>query len=107
MFGIGPVEMMFVGIIGLLLFGSRLPEVAKSLGKGMREFKDGVSGVSDEFHSAYSMTPSTSSNYSGARTITHRPEPDDDEDADDFSAPKFDPPPLQEAGEPTGQEGPP
>ena len=37
-------EMMVVGVIALLLFGKRLPEVARSLGKGMREFKESVTG---------------------------------------------------------------
>ena len=45
--GIGPMEMMIVGGIALLLFGKRLPEVARSLGKGIVEFKKGVNGIED------------------------------------------------------------
>lgn len=37
----GP-ELIIVGIVALLLFGSRLPDVARSLGKGITEFKKGL-----------------------------------------------------------------
>jgi sec-independent protein translocase protein TatA len=43
--GVGPVEIIIVLAILLLLFGAkRLPEVGRSLGTGMREFKDSVTG---------------------------------------------------------------
>ncbi|MEA2220269.1 MAG: sec-independent protein translocase protein TatA [Solirubrobacteraceae bacterium] len=43
---IGPMELIVVLIIALVVLGpKKLPEVGKSLGKGMREFKDSVSGV--------------------------------------------------------------
>ena len=48
MFGIGPTEMIVVGLVALLLFGNRLPEVMRSLGRGVTEFKKGVSGIEDE-----------------------------------------------------------
>jgi sec-independent protein translocase protein TatA len=42
---IGPWELAILLIIVLLVFGpKRLPEMGKSLGKGMREFKDGITG---------------------------------------------------------------
>jgi sec-independent protein translocase protein TatA len=42
---IGPTELIIVLVIALLVIGpKRLPEVGKSLGKGMREFKDSLSG---------------------------------------------------------------
>ena len=42
---IGPAELIVVLVIALLVIGpKRLPEVGKSLGKGMREFKDSLSG---------------------------------------------------------------
>ena len=47
-FGISVWELMILLIVLLLIFGAkRLPEMGRSLGKGMREFKDSVSGVTD------------------------------------------------------------
>jgi sec-independent protein translocase protein TatA len=41
----GPAQIAIVLIIGLLVFGpKRLPELGKSLGSGMREFKDSITG---------------------------------------------------------------
>lgn len=45
---LGPVEIIVILIIGLLLFGSRLPEVGRSLGRGLMEFKRGLAGMRDE-----------------------------------------------------------
>lgn len=41
-------EWLLIMGIGLLLFGKRLPEVGRSLGKGIVEFKKGLKGVEDE-----------------------------------------------------------
>ena len=44
---IGPMELFVVAIIALLVVGpKRLPEVGKSLGKGIREFKGSITGDS-------------------------------------------------------------
>jgi sec-independent protein translocase protein TatA len=46
---IGPLEIVGLLLLALLLFGAkRLPEIGRSLGSGMREFKDSVSGKTDE-----------------------------------------------------------
>ena len=43
--GIGPLEIVIVLIIVLIIFGpKRLPDLGRSLGKGMREFKESVTG---------------------------------------------------------------
>ena len=84
-------EMIFVGVIALLLFGKRLPEVARSLGKGMREFKDGMAGIQGEFNSAYSATSRSES------SPATRPTPLDEEGDSEFVAPKFEPPPVESA----------
>ncbi len=44
----GPVELLVIGFVALLLFGKRLPEVARSMGKGIVEFKRGLRGVEEE-----------------------------------------------------------
>ena len=48
-FGISLPELLILLVVLLLVFGAkRLPEMGRSLGKGMREFKEGVSGVVDD-----------------------------------------------------------
>ena len=47
MFGIGATELFVLGGIVLLLFGTRLPKVMRSLGEGIVEFKRGVQGIED------------------------------------------------------------
>ena len=76
--GIGHGELLMIGVVALLLFGSRLPQVARSLGKSLSEFKRGIQGVQDEFNSAV---------YEGSDAA--RIDYDDDQPP---SAPKFEPP---------------
>jgi sec-independent protein translocase protein TatA len=56
-FGIGIWELLILLLVLLLVFGpKRLPEMGRQLGKGMREFKDSVSGI-DEPVSTTTPTP--------------------------------------------------
>jgi sec-independent protein translocase protein TatA len=49
MTNIGPMELAIVLIIALIVFGpKRLPELGKSLGKGIREFKGSINGEHDD-----------------------------------------------------------
>ncbi len=79
----GPWEIGIVLVIALLLFGKRLPEVARSMGKGIVEFKKGVRGIEEEVDSAtYTSSSSTS-----------RPVPE--EETEEVIAPKFEPPKFE------------
>ena len=81
--GLGGPEMLVVGIIALLLFGKRLPEVARSLGTGVIEFKKGLRGIEDDVDvNAYSGRNDSNTN--------SRPAPKDE--SVESSAPKFEPP---------------
>jgi sec-independent protein translocase protein TatA len=84
MFGLGPTEMIIIGVIAVLLFGKRLPDVGRSLGKGIMEFKKGVSGVQDEIDRASSGRSTTRSSYAS-------------DEREEATAPRFEPPPEEPA----------
>ena len=71
-FGIGLPEMLILLVVLLLVFGAkRLPEMGRSLGKGMREFKDGVSGLDDDVSTT---APTVAPTATSAPTTTSPPE---------------------------------
>ncbi len=59
-FHIGWQEVLLIGIAAVLLFGRRLPEVGRSLGRGIVELKKGLRGVADEIESASQEEQNTS-----------------------------------------------
>jgi sec-independent protein translocase protein TatA len=99
-FNLQPGEMMVLLVVAVLLFGKRLPEVGRSLGKGIIEFKKGLRGIEDEFDSpatsAYS-TASASSTTDLARVT---------DDAGMISVPKFEPPTSAPTFEPAPESSP-
>ena len=53
MFGIGWQELLIIAVVALLIVGpKKLPDLAKSLGKGFREFKKATDGVSEDLKDA-------------------------------------------------------
>ena len=72
---IGPLEIIVVLIIVLVIFGpKRLPDLGRSLGKGMREFKDSVTGKDDE--PKLPAASETTAPPEPARTEASEPEPE-------------------------------
>ena len=58
MFGLGGQEILVLLVVGVLLFGRKLPEVGRYLGKGIVEFKKGMKGLEDDLDSgASAMRP--------------------------------------------------
>ena len=87
---LGLMEMLVVMGVAVLLFGKRLPEVGRSLGKGIIEFKKGLNGITDELDFSSTLTstsaPSRRSSYDDDRP---RSTPND---GADLAVPKFEPP---------------
>jgi sec-independent protein translocase protein TatA len=76
MFGLGYGEMMIVGIVAVLLFGGRLPSVARSMGRSLTEFKKGMQDIDRDVKDAMYHEPPA---------VTH-------DDYDEPRAPRFEPP---------------
>ena len=72
---VGPFELAIVLIIALIVFGpKRLPELGRSLGKGIREFKGSVSGDDkdeDERKAPAEIEPSPGAPRSEDEPVTH------------------------------------
>jgi sec-independent protein translocase protein TatA len=59
-FQIGPMELVVVAIIALIVLGpAKLPDAARAMGKGMREFKGALNGETDDDESAKPKPDST------------------------------------------------
>lgn len=81
LFGLGPTELLVIAILGLLLFGRKLPEVGRYLGKGIIEFKKGMKGLEDDVGENYNT------NGGQSQALPEAPRPPQRITA---SAPKFD-----------------
>lgn len=49
-FGIGPMELMIVAVVAVVLFGSKLPEVARNMGKSYHQFRQGLNDLKSSIH---------------------------------------------------------
>lgn len=56
---IGTPELVVILIVALLIFGKRLPEVMRALGKSVNEFKRGMNEVTDTTSAPPTATPTT------------------------------------------------
>jgi sec-independent protein translocase protein TatA len=56
---LAPENWLVIGLVALLLFGKRLPEVGRSLGKGIIEFKKGLAGIEEDVTQAGQQSQQT------------------------------------------------
>lgn len=93
MFGLTFQEVLVIGIIAIVLFGSKLPEVAKMLGGHYARFRKSLSDLQSQvnLHEIYDPRP-TSSSYSSSRKSSSYSAFDDHDEA---TAPRFEPPPAE------------
>lgn len=52
MFGLGTQEILLLVLLGVLLFGRKLPDIGRSIGKTVVEFKKGIGGMEDEINTS-------------------------------------------------------
>jgi sec-independent protein translocase protein TatA len=83
MMGLSAVHMLIFGLVAILLFGNRLPTVARSLGRSLVEFKKGMNELENEFKSSIHSEPASPPRV----TYTEHNEP---------AAPRFEPPKAQD-----------
>ena len=75
---LSPAHMLIFGVIAILLFGNRLPTVARSLGRSMSEFKKGMNDLEQDFKSSIYSEPK--------QRVTYN------EQTEQPAGPKFEPP---------------
>ena len=70
----GP-DLIVIGLVALLIFGKRLPEVGRSLGKGIMEFKKGLSEAEQEIRRNVTSYPVLPAPPSVPTTLPEKPNP--------------------------------
>src|ERR1700691_6022239 len=63
-----PENWLLISVFALLIFGKRLPEVGRSLGKGIIEFKKGLDGIEEDVEQAVNR-PSQIANTSAQKPV--------------------------------------
>ncbi len=86
-----PTQLIILLVLAVLLFGQNLPEVARSMGKKLTEFRRALKGIENEIRS---ITSEIASDDPGRPTIANSKTPGRARaDLDEPTAPKFEPPP--------------
>jgi sec-independent protein translocase protein TatA len=93
----GPENWALLAIAAVLLFGRRLPEVGRSIGKGIVEFKKGLQGIEDDIDTASTAKPQNPPHNPSIGTESPRPVLP--------SSYKFDPHTGRPIGQPDVQQG--
>ena len=93
-FNLGMQEMLIIGVVAVMLFGKRLPEVARSLGGSYREFRKGLS----EMQAQMQVDDTVGSRHSESSYYA-----DDFDDYEQPTAPKFEPPTSEPTSDTEGE----
>lgn len=101
-FSFGPAEILIILALAVLLFGKRLPEVARSIGKSLGEFQRGVQSIQQELRASIQEEAEATSSVSKGPSPA-RPNLEDQEES---LAPKFEPPPLPPQPEQLSEKAP-
>jgi sec-independent protein translocase protein TatA len=91
-FGLGPTEVVVIGVIAVILFGGNLPDVARKFGGSYREFRRGLNDMQQQFRMVESEVKKTLD-----AKLDDKKKDYVEDDEDDFAssapkAPKFKPP---------------
>lgn len=89
MFGLGFSELIIVGVVAILLFGKRLPDVARSAGKYYADFRKSLVDIQRSFN----VNEFTSLD-SPALPARRSSQPIEHNDREEVSSPRFEPPPA-------------
>jgi sec-independent protein translocase protein TatA len=90
MFGVTPFELMVVGVVAVLLFGSKLPEVARSLGGSYREFRKGLTEFQNQMRAVDFNAPASTPSKAKPKY-----DEEDEEQLEETTAARFIPPPRK------------
>jgi sec-independent protein translocase protein TatA len=66
-FGLGVQEIVIIAVVGVLLFGRKLPDVGRYLGKGIVEFKKGIKGLEDDIEGSITHSTAPAANIEAPR----------------------------------------
>ena len=88
MFGLGPLELMVIGVIAVMLYGKQLPDVGLKVGKSLAELRRQWSTISRDLD----VTGEIKSRQGQAHTDTRRLSSQFDDEESAQTSPAFDPP---------------
>ena len=88
MFGLGPLELMVIGVIAVMLYGKQLPDVGLKVGRSLAELRRQWSTISQDLD----VTGEIKSRHGQARTDSRRLSSQFDDEESAQTTPAFDPP---------------
>ena len=73
---IGPFEILVVGVIALIVFGpERLPQIARSFGRALNEFRRQAGDIRAEFESSFDDDDEDEEPSARSKPVVHKPDP--------------------------------